>query len=150
MYEEGARALGAGLALNAALTVLDVSDNTLRARGLRALLEGVRAQQTLTALDVASCRLGDEGCETLCTELMANPTLRFVRAASNDIGAAGGRALAHAVEGSHCAALLCDASRNPAMAYQDVVRLRLCNNTRARAAGDNPLDGAKKADRCMS
>jgi hypothetical protein len=33
------------LALNAALTVLDVSDNDLRAHGLRALLEGVRAQQ---------------------------------------------------------------------------------------------------------
>ena len=46
--------------------------------------------------------------------------------------------------------LLCDASRNSNMAYHDVVRLRLCNNTRAHAAGDNPLDGAKKADRYMS
>ena len=36
------------------------------------------------------------------------------------------------------------------MAYQDVVRLRLANNTRASAAGDNPLDGAKKADRYLS
>ena len=42
---QGARALGVALALNAALTVLDVSDNDLRAHGLRALLEGVRAQQ---------------------------------------------------------------------------------------------------------
>jgi hypothetical protein len=36
------------------------------------------------------------------------------------------------------------------MAYHDVVRLRLCNNTRAHSAGDNPLDGAKTADRYMS
>ena len=55
-----------------------------------------------------------------------------------------------AVEASGCADLLCDASRNSNMAYHDVVRLRLCNNTRAHAAGDNPLDGAKKADRYMS
>jgi hypothetical protein len=46
--------------------------------------------------------------------------------------------------------LLCDASRNSNMAYHDVVRLRLCNNTRAHSAGDNPLDGAKTADRYMS
>ena len=51
---------------------------------------------------------------------------------------------------SRRADLLCDASRNSNMAYHDVVRLRLCNNTRAHAAGDNPLDGAKKADRYMS
>ena len=130
--------------------MLDVSDNTLSARGLRALLEGLRAQQTLTALDVGSCRLADEGCEALCRELATNPTLRFVRAAANDFSAAGGRVLAQAVESSHCAALLCDASRNPAVAYQDAVRLRLCNNARAHAAGDNPLDGAKKADRYLS
>ena len=36
------------------------------------------------------------------------------------------------------------------MHYQDVVRIRLCNNTRALEAGDNPLDGAKKADRYLS
>ena len=73
-----------------------------------------------------------------------------MRLCSNDIGATGGRALAAAVEASGCAHLLCDASRNSNMAYHDVVRLRLCNNTRAHAAGDNPLDGAKKADRYMS
>ena len=84
---QGARALGVALALNAALTVLDVSDNDLRAHGLRALLEGVRAQQTLVGLDVAACRLGDDGCETLCKEIKRNDTLRFVRVCSNDIGA---------------------------------------------------------------
>ena len=130
--------------------MLDVSDNELRAHGLRALLEGVRAQQALVGLDLASCRLGDDGCEALSREIKRNETLRFVRLCSNDIGAAGGRALADAVEASGCADLLCDASRNSNMAYHDVVRLRLCNNTRQHAAGDNPLDGAKKADRYMS
>ena len=58
-----------------------------------------------------------------------------------------GRLRAGATGAGHCAALLVDASRNPAMAYHDVVRLRLCNNTRKRAAGDNPPDGAKTAAR---
>ena len=62
----------------------------------------------------------------------------------------GGRMLADAVETSHCPSLLVDASRNAAMAYHDVVRIRLSNNRKKALAGDNPLDGAKKADRFLS
>ena len=99
---------------------------------------------------MASTRLDVAACEALATELAANPTLSFLRLASNDLDGPSGRTLANAVETSHCETLMVDASRNPAMNYQDVARLRLTNNARADAAGDNPLDGAKKADQYLS
>jgi len=143
LSERSCGALASGLALNSTLHVLDLSDNAIGARGLRALLEGVRTSGSLTALDLASCGLGDAGCEPLALELATNPTLRFVRVAANEIRAAGGRALADAVETSLCSSLLLDASRNPAMVYHDVVRLRIANNARRSGAGENPLDGAR-------
>ena len=66
-----------------------------------------------------------------------------VRAAGNEISAAGGAALAGATLESN---VLLDLSQNCAVAYADLVAIKLSNNRRAASAPPSPLDGWGKRE----
>ena len=138
---EGARALGTALGTSQSLKTLDVGDNEMDLAKLRLLLEGVRAQYALTALDLSNNNLGDEGAEALAAELRANPALRFVKVSGNGVGEMGGASLAAAVGESANDSLLLDVQHNYAIAYRDVLKIRMSNLRRRWSAGVSPLDG---------
>lgn len=143
--DDAIRALAAGIAMSAGLSVLDLGGNQLRPHGLRALLTGLRAQQGITALDLSRCALRDPGAEALAVELVASAVLRFVSATDNEIGPAGGRALADAFDANR-GLVQFNLSFNPAVAYTDLTRVRLTNIMRGGVALVNPLDGLSKAE----
>jgi len=138
---DGARALGGALGSSQSLKTLDVGDNEMDLTRLRFLLEGVRAQYALTALDLSNNNLGDEGAEVLAAELRANPALQFVKVSGNGVGERGGASLAAAVGESANDALLLDVQHNYAIAYRDVLKIRMSNLRRRWSAGVSPLDG---------
>ena len=134
--------MGAALGKCASLRTLDVADNNIDASSLRTLFNGVRAQYSLTALDVSSNRFADEGASMLAQELRTNPALCFLRVADGGVGEEGGAALAEALADSANGKLILDASRNSAIAYADLVKMRMSNNRRWHDAGlTSPLDG---------
>jgi len=142
--ELGARTIGRALALNSRIETLDISDNAIGEMGLRAILEGVRAQHVLTAMDVSDNHLGDDGAMALAKDLVSS-SCQFLRVAGNSIRVEGGHALADAFDASE-SMLLLDVARNPKMAYQDIIRLKLRNNK--HVTSNNPLDTTGGADDC--
>jgi Ran GTPase-activating protein (RanGAP) involved in mRNA processing and transport len=85
--------LASSLSVNATLTYLDLSANSLGKDGGEALGASILVNHSLKVLLLSNNRIESRACFTLCMGIIENTTLKKVCLDGNPIGVQGSRAL---------------------------------------------------------
>jgi Ran GTPase-activating protein (RanGAP) involved in mRNA processing and transport len=92
----GAEAIAEGLRHNAALRVLNVARNGVRARGCIALADGLLQNEALQELDLSSNAITSTACLSIARLLALNATLRVLALRRNPVGECGAQVVLQA------------------------------------------------------
>eukprot|EP00741_Cyanophora_paradoxa_P014295 tig00020780_g13787.t1 len=98
---EGARSLARALAVNSTLTSLVLNGNPLYSEGAAELAGALPHNATLSGLAINNCRVGAAGAEALAAGLQRNRTLTLLDVSDNPLSPAGLRALAAGVRANY-------------------------------------------------
>ena len=108
---KGATSFSQALALNTSLTTLDLTDNSIGAEGASSLSQALAVNTSLTTLDLSRNSIGAEGTTSLSQALALNTFLTTLHLSLNSIGDVGATSLSQAVAVNTALTTL-DLSRN--------------------------------------
>ena len=95
--DSGAASLSQALAVNSSLTNLDLSWNSICSSGAASLSEALAVNSSLTNLDLRRNSIGDSGAASLSQALAVNSSLTNLDLSWNSIGSSGAASLSEAL-----------------------------------------------------
>lgn len=126
---DAGRSLGAALAVNHTLALLDLTSNGLNDAQIVELARGLAVNQGLRRLDLASNAIKDEGVQALASALLSNSHLQALMLDRNQFTSSGCEALARSLE-TNCTLQTLTINTNPNIGGQGIQALftSLCRN----------------------